>query len=316
MTTLITDTTIRRIQLFATLISMSVALSACSEAPKHEINWAQVPVHGFQHKEVVELGQLILMAYVLFEATPRHPNPELPSTEYFPAYEALLSNYTPIFNIQAQDNPDNKQKVLYGHIWLDQESSERLIISLRGTDDSQEWVQDFKFEKVDYLPENCCVELGFSEIQKSLSVTSPDHTTDVALIDYLASQKQINEITIVGHSLGSSIATLLAFHTQSRLNKADVKLLTFASPLTGDQNFVNSLQANIKSSIRIVNTPDLVPRTPLRKFGYRHIWHELAINSNSRKHIVDSVSCNHSLNTYLHILNSNVPIELSCIAKE
>jgi predicted lipase len=198
---------------------------------------------------------------------------------------------------------------------LDQQAPERLIISLRGTDDTQEWIQDFKFKMVNYSPKDCCVEWGFSEIQTSLSVTSPENETEIALIDYLATQKQITEITVVGHSLGSSIATLTAFHTQPRFEKIDVTRLTLASPLTGDQNFVDSLQADIKNSVRIVNTPDLVPRTPLKEFGYRHIWHELVINSGSRKHIVDSIACHHSLNTYLHILNSSVPIASNCIAK-
>lgn len=312
---MILKATIRHLSLLAVLLSTLALISACSEAPKHEINWAQVPDHGFQHTEVVELGRLILMDYALFEATPKKPNPELPNADSFPAYEALLSKYTPILNVQALDDPKNTQRELYGHIWLDQQTPERLIISLRGTDDTQEWIQDFKFEMVSYLPKSCCVELGFSQIQSSLSVASPENTTGIALVDYLASQKQITQITVVGHSLGSSVATLTAFHTQNLFRKIDVKLLTFASPLTGDQNFVNSLQANIKNSVRIVNTPDLVPRTPLKEFGYRHIWHELAINSDSRKHIVDSIACHHSLNTYLHILDSSVPVASNCIVK-
>lgn len=301
---------------FALISTLLLVLSACSEAPKHPISWADVPNYGFDHSEVVELGRLVLIVYEQFDSAPLKPNPEFPNKDSFESYSSLLSRYSPILNLQGRDKPNSLKSELYGHVWKDQQNSERLIISLRGTSDSQEWIDDAKFDKVDYLPTTCCIELGFKEIYSSLTVTSPGADSEIGLIDYLSSQTQVKSITVVGHSMGSSIATLIAFHSQDRFKATAVKLLTFASPLTGDQNFVDSLQSKIKHSVRFVNQPDLVTKVPPTAFGYRHIWHKVAINSDSRKHIVESIACYHSLNTYLHIIDASVPLAPHCVAKE
>jgi len=48
---------------------------------------------------------------------------------------------------------------------------------------------------------------------------------------------------------------------------------------------------------------------PFSAMGYEHVWHEIEINSLKRLDIVDSLACYHSLNTYVHILDSNVELE-------
>jgi hypothetical protein len=54
-----------------------------------------------------------------------------------------------------------------------------------------------------------------------------------------------------------------------------------------------------------------VPYFPPELVGYVHVQTQYAINSFSSVHF--SVACNHSLNTYLHVLDSAaVPLSSDC----
>lgn len=288
--------------LIATL-SISL-LTACHREGDNQIDVSRLDTVGFTQTEVLELGQLVAAAYTQFDGAKDVANPAMPST--------FVKGYHPFANLVAHDNKREKRDEFYGHLsW--QESSDKnktLVISIRGTSDFHEWVADAKFFKTPYNdnPAYGEVELGFKEVYSSFQIATPGSDQFTPIDEYLSGLTEIKngeleKVIVVGHSLGSSLATLLAFDISTENYANTTNLLTFASPLTGDKTFVNSFNSNIKNSARIVNRPDIVTRVPPEAIKFEHVQHELEINSHEFEHIKRSVLCYHSVQTYLNILS-------------
>ncbi|KAI3439886.1 Phospholipase A1 [Psidium guajava] len=119
-------------------------------------------------------------------------------------------------------------------------------------------------------------------------------------------------ITITGHSLGASLASLNAVDiawnsynqpcgTQSK-QPCPVTAFAFASPRVGNSKFCN-IANSIPSLrlLRIVNLPDVVPKLP-SKGHYSDLGQELLINNQLSKYMKypGNVKSWHSLEGYLH----------------
>ncbi|WP_189401492.1 lipase family protein [Arenicella chitinivorans] len=297
---------------FSLIISLLLALSACAVTGHHAISLEQTSTVGFELSEVLQLGQLVESAYALFHEAQSNPSPAAPK----------LAGYRPLANLSGRDDPKSSKREFYGHLLEPLNTPNSLIISVRGTSDAQEWLDDIKFEHRRFSgdPNLGHVELGFKEIYHSFAVHDFGTTDGISIEQYLRHRPDLNQVTLVGHSLGSSLATLLALDIKIKRPNTQVRLLTFASPRTGDNQFSDAFQRHIPNSLRIVNKPDLVPRVPPRAFKFLHIWHESQINSRPLSHIKNSVTCYHSLNTYLHVLTHNnklpgVAIDHGCHAE-
>lgn len=296
------------------IVFLSALLSSCDKAGKYQIDLNDTANFGFTKSEIVNLGRLILIDYALFEVEPSKTNPSFPTASSFPREADLFKQFAPIANLQGKDKAGSQRQEFYGHIWRSNDSSSTLVISIRGTSGAQEWIDDVKFELVPFSDKatHGQVELGFKEIFNSFTLASPDSASVISLNDYLESLHDIETLIVVGHSLGSSLATLTAYSATQLVASTLVKSLTFASPLTGDSAFANAYRSNIVNGIRIVNQPDIVPRLPLPEMGYQQVWHEVEVSSLEQSETVNSVACYHSLNTYLHLLDSRVDLEPSC----
>ena len=276
------------------LVSLLLALSACAVTGRHTISIDQTTTVGFELREVLQLGQLVDSAYTLFHDNPSNPSPAAPA----------LAGFKPLANLTGRDDLKSSKREFYGHLLEPQSIPNSLIISVRGTSDTQEWLDDIKFEHRRFSddPQFGHVELGFKEIYQSFIISDFGSVDGISLEQYLQRRPDLTHVTLVGHSLGSSLATLLALNIKLKRPDIHVRLLTFASPRTGDNQFSDAFQRHIPNSLRIVNKPDLVPRVPPRAFKFLHVWHESEINSKPFSHIKNSVACYHSLNTYLHVL--------------
>jgi triacylglycerol lipase len=305
------------------LIFVSI-LSGCATKGKYEVDLIGAEKLGFSEARIVHLGRLVVIDYYLFD-TKKGENPPFPNSTTFHNDKDLLKIYTPIMNLQGRDRIDSPDREFYGHIWSIESEPGTLVISIRGTSDAQEWIDDVKFEMVKYSETRDLghVERGFQEIFSTFTVSKPPSSSKGydakvsynPMNEYLSNIKGINTIIVVGHSLGASLANLVAFDAVESNFAENIQLLTFASPLTGDAKFVEIFQSKITDSIRIVNQPDIVPRVPPKLFGYRHIWHQLEIDSYPNAGIKHSVACYHSLLTYLHMLDSAIPVAPNCAAK-
>lgn len=78
-----------------------------------------------------------------------------------------------------------------------------------------------------------------------------------------AAVADIDTLYVTGHSLGAAMATIAA----GRLRAKVIALITFGSPRTGNQQFVNKLTV---THYRVQNNCDDVTKVPLKLMGFAH----------------------------------------------
>ena len=69
-------------------------------------------------------------------------------------------------------------------------------------------------------------------------------------------------VVCCGHSLGGALATIAAFWAGLTYPSADIRCITFGSPLVGNEDFVLDWRQVVGTRIRAVNGEDPVPSLP------------------------------------------------------
>ena len=88
---------------------------------------------------------------------------------------------------------------------------------------------------------------------------------------------------------------------------------TFASPRVGNMQFVRTFNLLPITSWRIVNSWDMVPKLPLHIpiiLDYEHVDTEYKFSSEGKAKM--NPVCWHSMETYLHWLDPNLPVDAGC----
>jgi hypothetical protein len=121
-------------------------------------------------------------------------------------------------------------------------------------------------------------------------------------------------ITVVGHSLGSALALLVADEVAASIPDAPpIAVVSFGGPKVGNAAFVDRLKNSGKVNVlRIVNAGDVVtkvpgvaPRLPLKREQYEHVGAELRIDSKNSPCLRPDAgpACRHDLEAYLHLID-------------
>jgi len=187
-----------------------------------------------------------------------------------------------------------------------QASTGEAVIAIRGTQGLLEWFQDAKIgtEKCPFT-EAGDTEDGFTDVYKSFAVSAPGGSSVTASLATIFGSKQVNSLTICGHSLGGALATLQALDVAANSKFNNPTVYTYASPRTGDAQFASAYDSKVPNTFRIVNTADLVPKLPLPP-PYEHVHGEYKLRA--LKFFPPAVLvepnplCEHVLETYLHLL--------------
>jgi hypothetical protein len=189
------------------------------------------------------------------------------------------------------------------------------VIALRGTRDTQEWLEDALSFQVP-------VPLAWFNGEGKLQLAKA-HFGFLLVYAFLAEQvnaaaKQFasaSPVVVTGHSLGAAEATLAALASQLLgYGSGQTSLYNYASPRVGDPVFAGAFNAFVPAAFRVVNLSDVVPilpPTPLTitvlgttfTFTYQHVgqaWTYLWQTG--------EVGDNHALKTnYLPAVTAAVP---------
>ncbi|CAH1224830.1 hypothetical protein PAECIP111893_05185 [Paenibacillus plantiphilus] len=241
----------------------------------------------------ISWGGFVEVAYDMYDSNSR--NPITPAN--FPAGWNRIANVTMDPGVAIF-----KELEFAGFIAESIENPQHQVVVFRGTESVLDWLSDFEFilETFTEVPNAGRTEQGFTNLYRTMQVEYADASKpSVSLMAYVDSLSAGTELTVTGHSLGSAFATLHAFIASSK--GFAVELITFASPRVGDRAFVEAFEKTTIRNTRIYNIPDIVPKVPIELAGYHHVEPSIAINSTLFP-IKHSISCYHSLNTYLFVL--------------
>ena len=268
---------------------------------------ATVPPSALQYGLFV---QAALDVYTLY------PTVLSPTQDQYPSFPA---GYTLLANIQMNDFfGTDKTTVYFGFIAVDNANPTSIVVAIRGTKSIMEWWDDFQVSSTPcpFAPNSGKVESGFLELYNSLHISTPGSTGNntIALRETVFTGLksefdlgQYKQVTMVGHSLGSSLVTLYGLDMAAQNSSKEVIIYTFASPCTGDQDFVNYYNTIIHESYRIYNEPDIVPKS-LLLLGYSHVPVGIEVNSLLYSWIKQSIGCFHSLGTYLFLVGGEASL--------
>lgn len=200
--------------------------------------------------------------------------------------------------------------VCYGY--LAKNAAGEMVAVIRGTDGFVEWVEDGEFVAVPYMPSlaleagvpELTVELGFWSLYKRMQLVTPANASLGPLAPAIAAAVgAAAPLTVIGHSLGSALATYLTLDLGRGDLKGRVDACLFASPHTGNQAFVQLFDATI-ANYRLFNyILDVVPRVPLG-LGYCPLPHRtVLLPSTAEAQIRAQLACNHHVICYAAMLD-------------
>jgi len=277
-----------------------------------------MPADSMDPTTAVTYGPFIQAAEAQYTSDPSQVNPA--SVKNMPA------GYTLVRTIQMTDffGPE-QSRVFYGYVAVGGEPA-TAVVALRGTATDTEWWDDFHWDLVPFtqIPAGGKVAQGFDLVYSSIGTMTPGQQATSAPGAAAAEVAQAATsglgtdldpaslpMVVAGHSLGGALATLLVADLTAT-TALKPQAWTFASPKVGDATFAARFGALSTVSWRIYNQVDVVPYFPVDIFdSYQPVTTGYAINSLGKAKW--SLSCAHSLNTYMHVLSpATVPLDQAC----
>jgi hypothetical protein len=159
---------------------------------------------------------------------------------------------------------DRGKRVFYGFVAQSQTIPTSYVAVIRGTDGIIEWIIDAEFVPIPHprFP-NARVEQGFWGINQTMSLADPTSgvTTFQNAAEGVENLVGNGAIVVMGHSLGSALATYFVEDVAERLGPHATACL-FASPRTGDSTWAAIFDQNVKQYSLLNYVLDLVPYVP------------------------------------------------------
>jgi predicted lipase len=285
-------------------------------------------------------GQFVQAAYTMFKNP--NPDPLKPEPAGIPAgYELGAWIHMSDFIL------DVLEPKFYGIVVHDVNDPNTRIIAIRGTEGAIEWVDDGAALPVPFrqVPSAGRVAFGFDRIYTTLKVVKrplpgiADHAAAspetfggsfADQLEQLAISREAERgvaapaaegftrprrpTMVAGHSLGAALATLFVMENDAKRRFDVSSLCTFASPRVGNMEFAHLFNRLPIDSWRIVNQRDLVPKLPPHipvLLDYTHVDDAYPFDSSAVAK--NNLLCWHSMETYLHWLDSSSPLLPECL---
>lgn len=250
--------------------------------------------------QATEIGQLVVYAMDQHSADPGNltptPDPRIATDGW-----TLLGYLTGVDCLWRHGQTVTfGQPTCYGFLAQSIADPTQFAAPIRGTDGLLEWVDDGEFVSVPH-PAGGRVEYGFFSIYQSLTYRPLVGTPTRAAPD-IAAAVAGGHLTVIGHSLGSALATYLTFDIAALIGPK-VSGLYFASPRPGNAEFVKEFDQRVTDYSLYNYELDVVPRVPIGP-DYTDLprvnW--IGINDAQAK-IGFDLACHHHAVCYLAMLN-------------
>jgi len=221
------------------------------------------------------------------------------------------------------------------------EKGSAIILSIRGTKTTKNWVSNLNFPKVADQCNGKCgkIHQGFNGVWNTLNANN----RIINDIPRLLQANKASKVFLTGHSLGGAVATIAAARIDDFFTKAGkfpfsrLHLTTFAAPRVGDKGYLSYWEdkcKNTKSGLnfrryvqffdqsstlnKIINTYDVVTTVPMVFLGFVHVGVEIPITCDSRcsKGGIMNILLMHSMQNYIytalaHAEKNKIPIVLN-----
>lgn len=325
------------------------------------------PLHPLLRREIVRYGEFVTACYLAFDLDPaskRYLNCKYGKGKLLEevgmgdsGYEVTKYIYaTPDVSIPIPNGAAPCCGRWIGYVAVASDDMARrlgrrdVVISFRGTVTSAEWIANFmsSLTPARLDPHNCRedvkVESGFLSLYTADEAASSKFGIKSCREQLLSEVSRLIKkhkgeemsITLAGHSMGSSLALLLAYDiSELGLNKVTSKndsiqdipitVFSFGGPRVGNSAFKERCDELGIKVLRIANVNDPITKLPGMLFNehfrvlggkfefpwscscYAHVGVELALDFFN----VQNPSCVHDLETYLSLLKlpNNIQIE-------
>ena len=230
---------------------------------------------------------------------------------YLTASDDIIKSGSKIRSALLGASSGTTDRVCYGYIAerTQADGSKEYAIAVRGTDGAEEWADDLDF-LMEHHPVNGAglVDQGFYEIYKTMQA-GPDAKGQQPPAAAIRAIVGTSPVMVAGHSLGAALATYLVLDL--KLAGLDASACLFASPRTGDQNFVDYFEATVDNYDLFNYARDVVPTVPeydvLHLSRYRDLCQMKTIPPGfSGAQIDDNPTCNHHLICYVSMLDPDL----------
>ena len=196
-------------------------------------------------------------------------------------------------------------RVYYGFLAQNNTDPTQFVAVVRGTNGFVEWVEDAEFVPVPWPRDRTAtVEQGFWGIYDSMTLVRPSGAPiGNKVADGVTQMVQGAKVMVIGHSLGSALATYLSLDLAKGPIGNRVSACLFASPQTGDAALTTKYDATV-NDYRVFNyILDLVPRVPLG-LGYQTLPRTTVLQpSTAEASIKVDILCNHHVISYVSMLD-------------
>jgi hypothetical protein len=196
----------------------------------------------------------------------------------------------------------------YGCLAYSKTDNTQYVAVIRGTDNGMEWIEDAQFLPVPAgggIPGS--VENGFYSIYGSMMYAPFPGGTPQTLAAGIHDAVGPNQVTVIGHSLGSALATYLTLDLAVKAHRSPNTLAAcmIASPRTGNAAYAQFFDQNV-ANYKVYNYSfDVVPKVPLF-FDYTALPKTIEITpQNAQANILHTVGCNHHAADYAAMLDFN-----------
>ena len=261
----------------------------------------------------MDLNQAILYAQLVNEAYAVDPANLANSAGQIKAVGATAATYEVVSTIYANDlatdmHPERGNSRVSMGLILQATAGGDVVIAVRGTEGVHEWIHDAQFLPVNcpFMPPAGNTEDGFTSMYLSMKTGVDAASPGVAkALSTLPFKRPVTSLTICGHSLGGALATLLGLDVSVN-TQFNPTVYTYASPRTGDAQFVALYNHAVPNTIRIANRVDLVPKLPLPPL-YEHVLGLYDLSSITITPpaflIKPDIPSQHILTSYLYLLS-------------